>query len=56
VVVLADSPAGIAAAVAAGTFAVGIPHTHSPAEGPAAAHPIVPRLDDAKLLTLLAQR
>ncbi len=46
VLVLEDSPAGLAAAKAAGTFAVGVPHDHSPAADMADAHLIVPRLDD----------
>jgi HAD superfamily hydrolase (TIGR01509 family) len=51
--VLEDSPAGIAAATGAGTFAVGIPHEHSPAAGLGAAHLVVPRLDDPRLLALV---
>ena len=35
--VLEDSPAGVAAATAAGAIAVGVPHEHSPAEGLVAA-------------------
>ncbi len=55
--VLEDSPAGVAAATAAGAFAVGIPHEHSPAEGLAgAANLIVPRLDDPALLELIDNR
>ena len=50
---LEDSPAGLAAAKGAGTFAVGVPHDHSPAEGLHAADLIVPRLDDPALLALL---
>ena len=53
VLVLEDSPAGLAAAKGAGTFAVGVPHEHSPAEGLHAADLIVPRLDDPALLALL---
>lgn len=52
VLVLEDSPAGLAAACAAGTFAVGIPHEHSPAEGLQGADLIVSRLDDPALLAL----
>lgn len=55
VLVLEDSPPGLAAAVAAGAFAVGVPHEQSPAEGLGAAHLIVPRLDDPALLALLVQ-
>ncbi len=51
--VLEDSPAGIAAAKAAGAFAVGVPHEHSPAETLAEADRIVPRLDAPALLALL---
>ncbi len=43
--VLEDSPPGLAAAKAAGAFAVGVPHEHSPAGGLADADLIVPRLD-----------
>ena len=53
VLVLEDSPAGLAAAKGAGAFAVGVPHEHSPAEGLHAADLIVPRLDDPALLALL---
>ena len=53
VLVLEDSPAGLAAAKGAGTFAVGVPHDHSPAEGLHAADLIIPRLDDPALLALL---
>ena len=55
VMVLEDSPPGIAAARAAGAFAVGVPHDHSPADGLAAADLIVPRLDDPALLARLDQ-
>jgi HAD superfamily hydrolase (TIGR01509 family) len=51
--VLEDSPAGVAAATAAGAIAVGIPHEHSPAEGLVGAALIVPRLDDPALLDLI---
>ncbi len=51
--VLEDSPAGVASARAAGAFAVGVPHEHSPAEGLAAADLIVPSLDDPALLDLI---
>ncbi len=53
ILVLEDSPAGLAAANGAGTFAVGVPHDHSPADGLHAADSIVPRLDDPALLALL---
>jgi HAD superfamily hydrolase (TIGR01509 family) len=52
--VLEDSPAGIAAAKAAGAFAVGVPHEHSPAEGLKQADRLVHRLDDPALVTLLS--
>jgi HAD superfamily hydrolase (TIGR01509 family) len=52
--VLEDSPAGLAAATAAGAIGVGIPHEHSPAEGLVAAALVVPRLDDPALLDLIA--
>jgi HAD superfamily hydrolase (TIGR01509 family) len=48
--VLEDSPAGVAAAHAAGAYVVAIPHDHSPAGALAAADRIVPRLDDPALL------
>jgi beta-phosphoglucomutase-like phosphatase (HAD superfamily) len=51
--VLEDSPAGIAAARSAGAFAVGVPHEHSPAHALAAANLVVPRLDDPPLLRLI---
>ena len=53
VLVLEDSPAGVAAAKGAGTITVGIPHEHSSAEGLSAADLIVPRLDDPALLQLI---
>jgi HAD superfamily hydrolase (TIGR01509 family) len=51
--VLEDSPAGLAAAKAAGAMAVVVPHEHSPARGLAAADLIVHRLDDPALLQLI---
>jgi HAD superfamily hydrolase (TIGR01509 family) len=54
--VLEDSPAGLAAARAAGAFAVGIPHEHSPAEALHSANLIVPRLDDPALLALVEDK
>jgi HAD superfamily hydrolase (TIGR01509 family) len=53
--VLEDSPTGLAAAKGAGAFAVGVPHEHSPAEALAEADLIVPRLDDPKVLGLLGR-
>jgi beta-phosphoglucomutase-like phosphatase (HAD superfamily) len=53
VMVLEDSPAGLAAARSAGAFTVGVPHEHSPAEILRDADLIVPRLDDPALLRLL---
>jgi beta-phosphoglucomutase-like phosphatase (HAD superfamily) len=50
--VLEDSPAGVAAARAAGAFVVGIPHDQSPADGLSAAHGLASRLDDPWLLDL----
>jgi HAD superfamily hydrolase (TIGR01509 family) len=52
VLVLEDSAAGLAAARGAGTFAVGVPHEHSPAEDLHDAALIVPRLDHPALLAL----
>ena len=52
IVVLEDSPAGIAAAKAAGAYAVAAPHEHSPAEGLAAADLIVNTLADDRLILL----
>jgi HAD superfamily hydrolase (TIGR01509 family) len=51
--VLEDSSTGLAAAKAAGTFAVGVPHAHSPADGLSAADLIIASLDDPVLLALL---
>jgi HAD superfamily hydrolase (TIGR01509 family) len=51
--VLEDSPAGVAAGVAAGAIVVAVPHEHSPAAALGAAHRIVPRLDDPALLKLI---
>jgi HAD superfamily hydrolase (TIGR01509 family) len=53
-IVLEDSPAGLAAAKGAGAIAVGVPHQHSPASALQAADLIVPRLDDPALLALLS--
>ena len=50
--VLEDSPAGVAAAKSAGALAVGIPHDHSPAQALAAADLVVARLDDPSLSSL----
>jgi HAD superfamily hydrolase (TIGR01509 family) len=52
--VLEDSPAGLAAARGAGAIAVGVPHQHSPAGNLTAADLVVPRLDDPALLRLTA--
>ncbi len=49
VLVLEDTPTGLAAAKAAGTFAVGVPHDHSPASDLAGADLIVSSLDDPVL-------
>jgi beta-phosphoglucomutase-like phosphatase (HAD superfamily) len=51
--VLEDSPAGLAAAKGAGAIAVVVPHEHSPAGGLTAADLVVPRLDDPALLHLI---
>lgn len=51
--VLEDSASGVAAAKAAGAFAVGVPHDHSPAEGLTHADLVVPRLDDPALIARL---
>ncbi len=48
--VLEDTPTGLAAAKSAGAFAVGVPHEHSPAADLHAADLIVGRLDDPALL------
>jgi HAD superfamily hydrolase (TIGR01509 family) len=55
VMVLEDSPAGIAAGVQAGALVVGVPHEHSPAEALEAADLVVPRLDDPAVFRLLQQ-
>ncbi|QDV33165.1 hypothetical protein ElP_10070 [Tautonia plasticadhaerens] len=51
--VLEDSPAGVASARASGAFVVGIPHDQSPAAGLSAANRLAVRLDDPGLLALL---
>jgi HAD superfamily hydrolase (TIGR01509 family) len=51
--VLEDSPAGVAAAKAAGALAVGVPHEHSPAEALMSADLVVHRLDDPALFHLI---
>jgi HAD superfamily hydrolase (TIGR01509 family) len=51
--VLEDSPAGLAAAKGAGAIAVGVPHEHSPAEALSAADLVIARLDDPALLLLI---
>jgi beta-phosphoglucomutase-like phosphatase (HAD superfamily) len=56
VLVLEDSAAGLTAARGAGTFAVGVPHEQSPADGLLDAALIVPRLDDPALLALLEDK
>ena len=48
--VLEDTPTGLAAAKGAGAFAVGVPHEHSPASDLQAADLIVAQLDDPALL------
>ena len=53
VLVLEDSPAGLAAARGAGAFAVGVPHEHSPADSLHDANLVITRLDEAALLTLI---
>ncbi|WP_148593611.1 HAD family hydrolase [Aquisphaera giovannonii] len=53
VMVLEDSPAGVASARDAGTFVVAVPHEHSPVEGLYSADLVVRRLDDPSLWTLL---
>ena len=52
-VVLEDSPAGLAAAKGAGAIAVGVPHQHSPVEALSAADLVIARLDDPALLRLI---
>lgn len=55
-IVLEDSAPGLTAARAAGAFAVGVPHEHSPAASiRETAHLVVPRLDDPALLRLVDQ-
>jgi pseudouridine 5'-phosphatase len=51
--VLEDSPAGLASASAAGAFAVGVPHEHSPADSLGAARVLVERLDAQELIDLI---
>jgi HAD superfamily hydrolase (TIGR01509 family) len=52
--VLEDSPAGVTAARAAGAFVVAVPHEHSPADNLPTADLVADRLDDPRLLALLA--
>ena len=52
VLVLEDSPAGVASGRAARAYVVGVPHEHSPAQALQSADLIVPRLDDPGLLGL----
>ena len=52
VLVLEDSPAGVASGRAAGAYVVGVPHEHSPAPSLQSADLIVQRLDDPALLGL----
>ncbi|WP_435019180.1 HAD family hydrolase [Tundrisphaera sp. TA3] len=52
VLVLEDTPTGLAAAKAAGTFAVGVPHEHSPAEDLGAADLLIDTMADPRLLSL----
>ena len=54
VLVLEDTPTGLLAAKEAGTFAVGVPHDHSPASDLAGADLIVRSLDDQALLARIA--
>jgi HAD superfamily hydrolase (TIGR01509 family) len=54
--VLEDSPAGLAAARGAGAFAVGVPHEHSPAQALHDADLIVSRLDEPTLLALIQSK
>ena len=49
--VLEDTPTGLASAKSAGAFAVGVPHDHSPASDLAMADLIVDSLDDPALLS-----
>jgi HAD superfamily hydrolase (TIGR01509 family) len=51
--VLEDSPAGVAAAKAAGAFTIAVPHEHSPADGLGAADLLAARLDDPAILERL---
>jgi len=51
--VLEDSPAGLAAAKGAGAIVVVVPHEHSPASGLTSANLVVTRLDDPALLHLI---
>jgi HAD superfamily hydrolase (TIGR01509 family) len=53
VMVLEDSPAGVAAGLKAGALVVGVPHEHSPAEALGEADLIVSRLDDPAVLSLI---
>ena len=52
VLVLEDSPAGVAAGLEAGALVVAVPHEHSPAAGLGAADLLVRRLDDPAIFHL----
>jgi HAD superfamily hydrolase (TIGR01509 family) len=54
VMVLEDTPTGLLAAKDAGTFAVGVPHDHSPESDLAGADLIVKSLDDPVLLARIS--
>lgn len=51
--VLEDSPAGVAAARAAGAYTIAVPHDHSPGDALREADWIIERLDDPALLNQL---
>ena len=53
--VLEDSPTGLAAARAAGTFAVGVPHDYCTPEMLSAADLLIDRLDNARLIARIDQ-
>ena len=50
--VLEDTPTGLAAAKEAGAYAVGVPHDHSPAEDLGAADLLIETMADPRLLAL----
>lgn len=55
ILVIEDSPPGVTAAKRAGTFTVGVPHDHSPAEDIMFADVLIDRLDDPRLYQYISE-